>query len=286
MVHSDDELRERLVRERARRGQRHTAASVLTDLRPAMRRARRRRIATGTAAVTMALGGIVGAAQVIRTDRDTMIRTSSDSTPTEPQTASATTGDVRDPDGSGVTTVPTTLHASGVTVAIDNGIHAGDTQVSDDPTSVPTDTTAASVATGDGGSHDDGAGSSDSSGSQGGGDTNQQTSPPPVVPATPTTVAGKPKPGPTTTVVTTTTVPATTTTTTAGSQTERFDSRCGYVLANRSTSSVEIVEVVPDSSYDYRIEDPDHGDVTVQFFGGSGEDCELKITTTGGGRHH
>jgi cell division septation protein DedD len=265
-VHSDDEIREQLVRESARRGQSHTAASVLTDLRPAMRRVRQRRIAMGTAAVTIGLGGIVGAAQVIRTDRTPQIRTASETAvsgtlllDTEPI---APVGDgTTQPD---IDTPP----------AVDSGTQPGDT-VDDGASTTASTTTVFGPITTTPPRDESGDQDPDSTGSQGG---VQRTDAPPVAPTpapttTATTVTAAPKPAPTTTSPPTTTQPT--------PKPERFDSKCGYVLANRSASSVEIVKVVPDSGYDVHIEDPDHGDVNVQFHGGAGEDCEVKITTTG-----
>ena len=70
--------------------------------------------------------------------------------------------------------------------------------------------------------------------------------------------------------------------TTVARQPEWFDSDCGSASAIRWPDTVELIEVVPDPGYAYRVEDPDHGNVTIQFTGG-GEDCELKITTLNDG---
>jgi hypothetical protein len=77
----------------------------------------------------------------------------------------------------------------------------------------------------------------------------------------------------------TTTTDATTTTAARSGTDETFVCNCGTVLADRTGSHVRIISVTAESGYLYRVEDPDDhdGSITVQFFGGGGEDCELKI---------
>ncbi len=71
------------------------------------------------------------------------------------------------------------------------------------------------------------------------------------------------------------------TTTTAGPSgtDETLACTCGSVVADRTGSHARIISVTAESGYLYRVEDPDDddGSITVQFFGGGGEDCELKI---------
>jgi hypothetical protein len=88
-----------------------------------------------------------------------------------------------------------------------------------------------------------------------------------------TTTTSTDPPAPSTTAATTTTVGD-------QPQPERFDSACGWVLAPRSSTSVELIEIHAGPGYDARPEDPDQGNTTVQFTG-PGEDCELKITVSG-----
>jgi hypothetical protein len=88
-------------------------------------------------------------------------------------------------------------------------------------------------------------------------------------------------PATTATTVTTTTVTSTTQPPpTSVPSSERFDCACGYVIADRSSGSVSIVEIRPNAGYRAVAEDPDRGSITIQFTGG-GEDCELLIPATG-----
>ena len=249
-MHSDDELRARLVRERAQRTHPRQAGAVLAELRPAMRRARRRRIVATSAAATIALGGLAAAGQVVRTERSATVRISSDTAQTDNTLATypTVTIDDRDDDPAAVSANPETDSQPAPT----DGDASDHSDTPDVATAVPT-------APGpDDAEHDD--------------DPNSQDleSPEPTVPAAPTTVAAQQG------------LPATPTTapTTVPASIERFEVACGYVLAIRSTDSVELVEVTPIAGYNYHLEDPDNGAITVQFTG-TGGDCELKIPTAG-----
>ncbi len=261
-MHDDEELRTRLLRERADRGRAQGAGQLLNELRPAMRRARRRRIAATTAAVTVGLTGLAGAAQVVRIDRDDAPNVASDRSVADLEPI-APVDDRNDepPDSTAVPAAP-----------LDGGSSLDDTRSDtdvDDPVTPSTD-------------HD-------------------EIEPPPTAPQPTTTsdVGEPPAPSATVASTTATTAPvaaattappptSTTTTTTVATSTtiadqaqpERFDSACGWVLAVRLPTSVEVIEIHPEPGYDARLEDPDHGNVTVQFTG-PGEDCELKISVTG-----
>jgi len=250
-VHDDEELRTRLLRERADRGRGQGAGQLLSELRPAMRRARRRRIAATTAAVTVGLTGLAGAAQVLRSSTDAPSVASDRSiTDLEPI---APVDDRSDDAPDASTLVPA--------VPLDGGSSLDDTRFDadvDDPVT-PTPTT----------------------------DHDELESPPvDLRPTTTLDVGVPPAPSATVTSTTATTAPVaaattappptstSTSTTTAVSTTivdqaqpERFDSACGWVLAVRSPTSVELIEIHPEPGYDARLEDPDHGNVTVQFTG-------------------
>ncbi len=249
-MHADDELRNELVRERASRAQHRTADAVLSQLRPAMRRARRRRLAATTVAITVALSGLAAAAQVVRTDRTDTIRITSDDTPgahdsdhdsmvdPDQQTAARPRGD-----------------STGATTPDDQHTRSADDTPVEPPAASPHVESPS-----DDGLEITGPATDDDP-------PRPQTGPPPIAPAT--TAAAVP-----------TTVAPTVTTTPTTPKPERFDSPCGYATAVRSTDSVDVVDIVPANGYDYHLEDRDHGDVAIQF-SGAGEDCELKITTIG-----
>lgn len=253
-MHSDDELRARLVRERAQRTHPRQAGAVLAELRPAMRRARRRRIVATSAAATIALGGLAAAGQVVRTERSATVRISSDTAQTDNTLATypTVTIDDRDDDPAVVRADPETDSQPAPT----DGDPSDHTDTPDVATAVPT------------APHPDDAEHDDDHNSQ---DLESSTSTVPVA----TTIDEVPN----TTVAAQQPLP-----TTAAASIERFEVACGYVLAIRSADSVELVEVTPIPGYNYRLEDPDNGAITVQF-SGTGEDCELKIPTTAGESH-
>ena len=263
-MHDDQELRTQLLRDRADRGRQQGADQLLSELRPAMRRARRLRIAATTAAITVGLTGLAGAAQLVRIDRNDTYRVASDNSLTDLEPiATVDHGDDDHPDSSA--TVPA---ASFDDPKVDDPITSAPATHHDDVEPPPVDsrpTTASDVG-------------------------EQPTPTPTITSATATTAATTPSattaPAATATAgppaMPTTT--AATTTTDAQPQPERFDSACGWVLALRSSNSVELIEIHPEPGYDARPEDPDHGNVTVQFTG-PGDDCELKITTTDSPQH-
>jgi hypothetical protein len=224
-----------------------------------MRRARRRRIAATTVAATVGLGGLAAAAQVVRTERADTIRISTDTAPLV-EIPTPTDVDAIDPEPSATIDADPALpqHDEG---NADDGDDPGDTDhdvVDDDGDD---DVVAPSPTVGEG--------------QQGTIDPAHSTASSTTVPeassvTTVTTIAAQPAP------------PTTPTATPAPAAPERFESRCGYVMAISSSNSVELIEIVPEPGYDYRLEDPDNGAMTVQFTG-TGEDCELKIPTTGDG---
>ena len=261
-MHTDDELRAQLIRERASRGRSGGVGDLLNDLRPALRRARRRRIAATTVAATVGLGGLAAAAQVVRTERADTIRVSTDTAPLV-EIPKPTDSEVVDPEPS-ATIAPDPAQSRHDEVNARDSADPGDTDHDTLDDDAADDVVAPSPTVGEG--------------RKGTVDPGQPT-------ATSTTL---PEAGPATTM-TVTTVTATTveaqptppTTAPAPAAPERFESRCGYVMAIRSSNSVELIEIVPEPGYDYRLEDPDNGAITVQFTG-TGEDCELKIPTAGG----
>jgi hypothetical protein len=111
---------------------------------------------------------------------------------------------------------------------------------------------------------------------------------PAVIPApSPPTQPAVSAPASTTAVTTTTpTVPTPTVPTTVAVVSPggiRFDSACGWVLADIESVPPTIIEVVPAVGYRYRLEDSDGDRIVVQFTG-SGEDCELVVRAGRGDR--
>ncbi len=262
-MNTDDELRAQLVRERARRSQTMRAGEVLTELRPAMRSAKRRRLAVTAAAATMSLGGLVAAAQIMRTAPDNSIRSSS--------IAQLTESSISVPD-----VIPSSTQIEAVDVDPVGGIAPSSSSPRRDeiPTTIASDPDFGAVPA-----------PAPSTSAPPRGDTGGASQPvtvtstvpapaptPAAVPAPSSTIAGQPSPS-------TTGPPATTAP--ASGVPERFDSPCGYAWVIRSADSVELTEVVALPGYQYRLEDPDHHGITIQFTG-TGEDCELKIPTVGG----
>ncbi len=267
MPSDDDQLRDRLQRERALRAHPHDAAGILTELRPAMHRARRRRVAAMATLAILALGGVAGVIQIMRIGNPNTIRIAADT----PSTEASEPGAITPASRGGTTDFDPSRPEATVRPGSDDGPLASViTQPADDfdgqidastttargtiPVAAPETVPAVKLVT----------------------TTTTATT-------TPTTTATTPTTGATSaTSVTSTTAagtrPSSTTVipTTVAPQPEWFSSNCGSARAIRWPDTVELLEVVANPGYDYRLEDPDNGNLTIQFAGG-GEDCELKI---------
>lgn len=250
----DDELRSRLQREHLRSAGGTDARARLTTLGPALRRARRRRIATVTASAALGVAGLTATALAVRdiTDDTTMIVEG-----TMPPDVAPTT----EPDDLTPTTTSPSLPPPS-TFDADDGDDTGNT-----PTSTPNTEPTTTGAT-----DDESTPSSTPSGTGAGATTTTVTTTtvaPPAVEPPPTTAP-----------------PATTTTVDddgededggAGTDVETYECDCGTVTVDQQTGEL-VVE--PAAGYTYRLEDvDDDGGLrsrTVQFTGG-GEDCELVV---------
>jgi hypothetical protein len=247
--------------------------AALTSMRPALARVRRRRLAARAAAASVTLllsgAGVLAlksstAPQIRTSEQDMSIFDASSTTIGVPLTTavraadegdSAQTPGLREPgdDGAEVEhrSAPESMTSTTAALAVPEstpptpiGPRSGDEQRSDNaPPIAPGSPT------------DDAAP-----------ETERPSSPPGI--ATTTTAAAGNDPG----ITTSTTAPAA----------EWVTCRCGSVLVDRSSGSIVVDEVQPADGYGYRLEDPDHGSVTVQFTGGTGEDCELVIPGPGG----
>lgn len=266
-MHGDDELRAQLFRESVERGMPSQANAVLEHIRPTMRRARQRRIVGLIGASCSLMLGVGAIAQVVRTSNDDTVQTSLDEIP---EVDGALPLPDRNASDGGAT--PSTDHdrSTSTTEASTGSIDTPHPTVDDREDLVGDD---GSADTEDSGAVQDDSVSETS--------VATSTGSPAAPRATTTTVlqtTGLPPSA--ATAVPTTTMPATTTTTTVGPETETFSSRCGEVDASIGSAAVEVIDVRPATGYSYKIEDADHGNITIKF-SGSGEDCEVKLAPSG-----
>jgi hypothetical protein len=262
----DDELRAQLFRETVERGMPSQANAVLEHIRPTMRRARQRRIVGLIGASCTLVLGVGAVAQVIRSSNDDTIQTSLDEIP------DVVDGALPDRDASDRGVAPTTDD--------DRSTSTTESAVGSVDTPHPTVDDREDLVGDDGSADADDTGEVEGESASG---TSVATSTgSPVTPgATTTTVlqtTGVPPSA--ATAVPTTTMPATTTSTTVGPEFQTFSSRCGEVDALVGSAAVELIDVRPAAGYSYKVEDADHGTITIKFTG-SGEDCDVKVGPSG-----
>lgn len=98
------------------------------------------------------------------------------------------------------------------------------------------------------------------------------TAPSPAAPTTVRTVSPSPQPTVAPQPAPTTAAPATSTTPTPVT----YDTECGVVVADLSTTPPTLLEVTPREDHEVHVEDPDHGRITVHFAGHDHE-CEIHV---------
>jgi hypothetical protein len=303
----DDELRNRLHRELVlERRPAVDSRAVFAELRPAMRRARRRRSFASASAIVMAVGLLGGLARLARNDdtvgsrldpaSSVLERPDDGVTPADDgsDTGSDTVEDGQSEDGSdrpgsvSVTEDRTAVPVGPIVVTPPAAVPSeddADASAQDEARDGGTPAAPQPAQNGDAPGDDTGASGSDrTDGAVAGPSADDAATSDPVTDdpvgdavsddGTADDSNGAPSTGSSTIPQSTTTVAP------APSADERFDGPCGSVIADRSSGSVTIVEILPQPGYSAVVEDPDHGSVTVQFSGG-GEDCEMKIPATG-----
>jgi hypothetical protein len=83
-------------------------------------------------------------------------------------------------------------------------------------------------------------------------------------------ITAPPQPSPTTAATTTTT------TTTPSSSPVVYDTECGVIVAELSTTPPTLLEITPREGYEVHVEDPDRGRITVHL-AGRDHDCEIHV---------